>query len=929
MLRRPYSVAMSETELECPICYEVSDGVVHQCHEGHCFCAACDTQIADRLCPICREPLPGRPIRSRALERQIAGLPAACAHCGAATTRGEKEAHEAACPQRPRACAAAELGCAWRGLVGAQPAHEAACAYVECQRVVAPLRAEAAALRALRAEVAELRPLRAENERLRARVAELEEAGEVDGRRQRQRVGPAPHDAPPTDAAIGQMGVAEAAAALRAYVADARVARVACMRIVSLCRDHRPNLQPAAEAGAMEAAVAAMRAHPQAASVLIAASQALNQMAGGNEAAAFALKQRAAEAGALGGDGGTDPSPACDARPQLLGVAVLGVLCGGTDAAGLARKERAAQAGAIEATVEVMRAHPAENAQRLGVALLRCLCFGQEAAGQARRERAAQAGAIEAATAALRAHPSLEGLQDHACSCLATLCAGIDGVDRLRLQQRVADEGAIEAAAAALRAHPQVERVQLSGCMLLYNLGTGGGAAAQAAHGGGGREGARGARRGRVPSERANPAVGATDDRSALSVTDRRRDGDRSTQTRMSLKRNASSRGTLTKLVDAGDRGRRHRVPRHDRLRLAHEGGQRGEDGLRDLRHRHLRRLRLRHRRRHFVHRIAQPADAAAPLLADRGRHVAVALRLQLRLHPPPVLVVGSARADAAEHADRLARVKAPSCFVCGLASHHGSSLSHHGRCSHHHGAWTRPGNLASSSTCVAPVGSPPPPELSALEGPARRRLERGAEGAPPPIVGVRAAPAPQRRRRRRRVLLRRRRQRLAARPARHHRPPARQLEEVAPGRRVAGRRGGGAGGGGEDGEERGGLASVSALFSACARARGYAARSLAKRRSAELRAATRREMGAVRAFAHSSRRRPRAHDAPRDGAVDRRRPPPPCRPPRPDERRVRAVSALHGVEKRVSEGHRWVAWDGARPTIAGLARPNEAPQRS
>ena len=142
-LRRSDSdFAMTEQELECPICYAVPDGAIHQCPEGHWFCAGCDGQIAPRLpdgwaeerdetgpyyfnestrafqreapapvrlCPTCREPLPARSIRCRALERQIAGLPARCTHCGAATTRGEKAAHEAECPQQPRGCAAADV----------------------------------------------------------------------------------------------------------------------------------------------------------------------------------------------------------------------------------------------------------------------------------------------------------------------------------------------------------------------------------------------------------------------------------------------------------------------------------------------------------------------------------------------------------------------------------------------------------------------------------------------------------------------------------------------------------------------------------------------------------------------------------------------------------------------------------------------------
>ena len=66
-------------------------------------------------------------------------------------------------------------------------------------------------------------------------VRALEGGDEAGERRQRQRVGPAPHDAPPSDAALAAMGVAEAVAALRAHLAVARVAEKACRRLADLC----------------------------------------------------------------------------------------------------------------------------------------------------------------------------------------------------------------------------------------------------------------------------------------------------------------------------------------------------------------------------------------------------------------------------------------------------------------------------------------------------------------------------------------------------------------------------------------------------------------------------------------------------------------------------------------------------------------------
>ena len=73
---------------------------------------------------------------------------------------------------------------------------------------------------------------------LAGRVRALEGvATEEGGRRQRQRVGPAPHDAPPSDAAVAQLGVVDAVQALRTHIRVARVAEKACEQIRSLILD--------------------------------------------------------------------------------------------------------------------------------------------------------------------------------------------------------------------------------------------------------------------------------------------------------------------------------------------------------------------------------------------------------------------------------------------------------------------------------------------------------------------------------------------------------------------------------------------------------------------------------------------------------------------------------------------------------------------
>ena len=108
----------------------------------------------------------------------------------------------------------------------------------------------------LHRQVAALQPLA-------GRVRALEGVGtEEGGRRQRQRVGPAPHDAQPSDAAVAQLGVVDAVEALWTHIRVARVAEKACEQIRSLILDPR-GCEQAAEAGAIEAVVTAMLVHPQ------------------------------------------------------------------------------------------------------------------------------------------------------------------------------------------------------------------------------------------------------------------------------------------------------------------------------------------------------------------------------------------------------------------------------------------------------------------------------------------------------------------------------------------------------------------------------------------------------------------------------------------------------------------------------------------
>ena len=254
-----------------------------------------------------------------------------------------------------------------RKSTGAQ-VHEAACPFAICQQMVAPLQARCDGLQAenqrLQRQVAALQPLA-------GRMRALEE-GEG-GRRRRQRVGPAPHDAPPSNAAVNAMELVDVVAALRAHVAVARVAKVACERLVELSHPLGSE-QAAAEAGAIEDVVAAMRAHPQ--------------VPGVQESACGALRN----------------------------------FCCGDDAAGLARSQRAAEAGAIEAVVDAIRAHPqVAYVQEYGCSSLRNICCGEEEARLTFKHRASQAGGRAATAAAMAVHPENDEIQESGARLLHEL----------------------------------------------------------------------------------------------------------------------------------------------------------------------------------------------------------------------------------------------------------------------------------------------------------------------------------------------------------------------------------------------------------------------------------------------------------------------------------------------------------------------------
>ena len=385
--------------MECPVCLTLPNGEVHQCNEGHTVCIDCWRRINPRACPECRQLLP-QSNRCRAAERAIAALDTTCEHCGETVTRGQMEEHLNACPQRRTACAAAAAGCEWEGWASERGAHEKACPFAICLRMVEPLRSEC-------------EQLRAQNERLQRRVTALggqgrrgslyrgeAEAAAATGGQDFEAMANGP---PPSDAEVEEMGLAEVVAALRAHLAVARVAEEALSRLEALSEPPGSE-QAAAEAGAIEAVVAVMHTHARLATV------------------------------------------------QVKGCRILRNICFGSDAGGLARSQRAAEAGALEAVLLAMRAHPrTAEVQVEGCGALVGVRDSSDAAGLS---RAAEAGALEAVVAAMRTHAHAADLQVVGCSTLIELYSGGGAsASSHACQRHAARAGGRAAAIAAMQAH--------------------------------------------------------------------------------------------------------------------------------------------------------------------------------------------------------------------------------------------------------------------------------------------------------------------------------------------------------------------------------------------------------------------------------------------------------------------------------------------
>ena len=168
--------------------------------------------------------------------------------------------------------------------------------------------------------------------------------------------------APPSAQDIAAMSVQETVAALRTWAQDVELAETCSAQLVQLTAVQSGAPQAAAVAGAIELVVATMEAHRHAERVQWQGCEALCNLAkacaGAEHAEGLARKQRAADAGAIEAVVAAMQAHRHAAVLQETGCRAVRLVTSGSDTVARARRQRAVNAGAIEAAVVAREAHP-------------------------------------------------------------------------------------------------------------------------------------------------------------------------------------------------------------------------------------------------------------------------------------------------------------------------------------------------------------------------------------------------------------------------------------------------------------------------------------------------------------------------------------------------------------------------------------------
>lgn len=168
---------------------------------------------------------------------------------------------------------------------------------------------------------------------------------------------------------------------------------------------------------------------------------------------------------------------------QASGCLALGHLAHGDDAAAEARRQEAAEAGAIPLVVAAMRAHAHElDVQSRGCYALSSFLVGRgdaAAAAEARRQEVVNAGAIPLVVSALQVNSQDPYVQRNGCIALGRLAAGVEAEAEAGKQAAV-QAGAIPLLLSAMRRLDSDAKMQTNGCWVLSRLVEGNGPTADA-----------------------------------------------------------------------------------------------------------------------------------------------------------------------------------------------------------------------------------------------------------------------------------------------------------------------------------------------------------------------------------------------------------------------------------------------------------------
>lgn len=202
--------------------------------------------------------------------------------------------------------------------------------------------------------------------------------------------------------------------------------------------------------------------------------QALCNFTQGGELEGLVCAIRAAEAGALEAIVAAMVAHPSELRLQQLACnALLGVTGGDDNAEGRSREQRSAEAGAIEAVVSSMETHRVSTVLQERACL--CLCSiscGADAGAPARVQRIAMSGALDCIIDAMMVHAESASVQLGGCQALRNIASGADAAGLARAR-RATELGALEAIGKAMRTHINDVAVQEQACVALYNIMSG------------------------------------------------------------------------------------------------------------------------------------------------------------------------------------------------------------------------------------------------------------------------------------------------------------------------------------------------------------------------------------------------------------------------------------------------------------------------